>query len=369
MNPTLAVEIAERAEAIERARGLPRDLVERMIDAGLFRLCLPRALGGEQAAPAEFAQRIEAVAAADGATGWCAMIASTSALAGAFLAEPAARAIYGPRTVSGGVFAPRGTATAADGGWRLAGRWPFASGCRHCDWLMAGALAPGTDGKLEVRLFLLPAAEWTIHDTWHTAGLCGTGSHDIEVAERFVPAAHSFALGAGQPWSGGALYAFPAFGLLALGIASVALGIARGAIDDFRALAAARTPTLGRRRLAERGQVQTTLAEAIGLVDAARAFLGQAVTEAWQAAQAGAPLPVPMRARLRHAATHATQAAADAVTRLHHAAGGGSIYLSSPLQRRFRDVHTATQHMMVGPATLELVGRLELGLDTDVSML
>lgn len=369
MTPALACEIAARAEAIEQARGLPRDLVDKLIDTGVFRLCLPRALGGEEAAPAEIARRIEAVAAADGATGWCAMIGATSGLAGALLPEQAARTIYATRVVSGGVFAPRGKATPTEGGWRLTGRWPFASGCRHCDWLMAGAMVPGPDGKPEVRLFLLPAKEWTVHDTWRTAGLCGTGSHDIEASDRFVPAAHSFSLTSGKPWCAGPLYAFPAFGLLALGIAAVALGIGRGAIGDFRALTASRTPTLGRRTLAERGQVQVTLAEAAGIIDAARAFLHQAIAEAWQAAQAGAPLSVPVRARLRHAATHATRAAADAVTRLHHAAGGGSIYLSSPLQRRFRDVHTATQHMMVGPATLELIGRLELGLDTDVSML
>jgi alkylation response protein AidB-like acyl-CoA dehydrogenase len=121
--------------------------------------------------------------------------------------------------------------------------------------------------------------------------------------------------------------------------------------------------------MAERGQVQATLADAMATVAAARAYLHRAVADAWEAAAAGAPLAVPLRANLRLAATHATQRAAAAVTQLHHAAGGGSIYLSSPLQRRFRDLNVATQHMMVAPATLELAGRLALGLETDTAML
>jgi indole-3-acetate monooxygenase len=286
------------------------------------------------------------------------MIGATSGLAAAYLPEAVAQAIYGPRTVAGGVFAPRGKAVAAEGGVRLTGRWPFASGCRHCDWLMVGALV-----DKDVRLFLLPAAEVTIHDTWHVAGLAGTGSNDIEVQDRFVPTERSFSLSSGRPWATGRLYAFPAFGLLALGIAAVAVGIASGAIGDFRQIATKRTPTLGRRSLAERGQVQAVLAEATGMVEAARAFLHRAI------AQAEAPLSVEMRARVRLAATHATRTAAEAVTKLHQHAGGGSLYLDSPLQRRFRDVHAATQHMMVGPATLELVGRVEFGLDTDTAML
>jgi len=370
VSPDLAAELARRAEANERERRLPRDLVDRLIEAGAFRLCVPHVLGGLEVDVATFAERIEAVAAADGAAGWCVMIGATSGLAAAYLPELAARAIFGDaRMVAGGVFAPRGKAVAAEGGWRVSGRWAFASGCRHSDWLMGGAAVAGPDGKPEVRLFLLPASTWTIHDTWHTAGLCGTGSDDIQVADTFVPAAQSFSLTSGKPWSDGRLYAFPVFGLLAIGIAAVALGIGRGAIEDFHAIARTRAPSLGRRMLAERGQVQATLAEAMGILDGARAALHGAISGAWEAAAKGLPLSIEPRARLRLAATHATRAAADAVTRLHHAAGGGSIYLNSPLQRRFRDVHTATQHMMVGPATLELVGRVRLGLDTDTAML
>jgi indole-3-acetate monooxygenase len=364
VTPDLAAAIAARAEEIERARSLPHDIVDALIDAGVFRLCLPRAIGGSEAEPAELAREIEAIASIDGSTGWCAMIGATSGLAAAYLPQPAARSIYGhPRVVTGGVFAPRGKAAPVDGGWRLSGRWPFASGCRHCDWLMLGAGVAAADSKPEVRLFLLPRAEVTIHDTWHVAGLAGTGSHDVEVVDRTVAAEQTFSLTSGAPWATGRLYGFPAFGLLAVGIAAVALGIAAGALGDFRSLARGRTPTLGRRTLAERGQVQATLAEATAMVDAGRAYLHQAIGEARP------PLTIETRARLRLAATHATRTAADAVSRLHQHAGGGSLYLSSPLQRRFRDVHAATQHMMVGPATLELVGRLQFGLDTDTAML
>lgn len=352
------MDIAGRAAEIEQARSLPRDIVDHLIETGVFRLCVPKAIGGLEAEPSELVERIAAIAEADGSTGWCAMIGATSGLAAAYLPQAAASAIYGPRTVAGGVFAPRGRAVAAEGGFRISGRWAFASGCRHCDWLMVGALV-----EREVRLFLLPAGEIAIHDTWQVAGLAGTGSNDIEVADRFVPVEHSFSLSSGRPWAAGRLYAFPAFGLLALGIAAVAVGIASGAIADFRAIATKRTPTLGRRALAERGQIQAVLAEATAEVEAARAYLHRAI------GQAEAPLSLEARARVRLAATHATRTAAEAVTKLHQHAGGGSLYLDSPLQRRFRDIHAATQHMMVGPATLELVGRLQFGLDTDTAML
>jgi alkylation response protein AidB-like acyl-CoA dehydrogenase len=181
--------------------------------------------------------------------------------------------------------------------------------------------------------------------------------------------ARSVALGHDRPIAPGALYAFPLFGLLALGIAAVALGIARGALDEILALAVAKTPTGGRRTLAERATVQAQLAEAEATLGAARAFLDDLVGEAWAAARAAGVIPVPLRARLRLAATHATTASARVVNTAYTAGGGTAVYADSPLQRAFRDVHVVTQHMMVAPATWELCGRVLLGLDTDTTML
>jgi len=341
-------------------------------------MCVPRALGGGEVDPATMIETIETIAAADGAAGWSAMIGATSGVASAYLAEEAAREIYGsdPEAVSGGAFAPLGKATVVDGGYRVTGRWPFASGCEHCAWLMGGSvvLAGGQprllpSGMPDNRLMLFPAAAVRIIDTWDVAGLRGTGSHDIAVDDCFVPAARSLSLISDQPRARGPLYAFPVFGLLALGIAAVALGIARRALDELLALAGAKTPTGSRRLLAERPVIQAEVARAEATLGAARAFLAETVGGAWERAQAAGAIEIRERARLRLAATHATLASACAVDLAYGAGGGTAVYAASPLQRCFRDIHVATQHVMVAPATLELAGRILLGLEADTAML
>ena len=185
----------------------------------------------------------------------------------------------------------------------------------------------------------------------------------------FVPRARSAAIATEPPVKTGPLYRFPVFGLLALGIAAVTLGVARGAIEDILALAGAKTPTGSRRKLAERPLVQLQLAQGEAELGAARAYVFESVARCWRAAELGEDLTDDQRARLRMAATHATLASARVVDAMYGAGGGTSIYRSSPLQRRFRDVHAATQHVMVGLPTLELAGRVLLGIETDTSVL
>ena len=374
----LLAAIAARADEIEAARRLPADLARQLADAGLFRLLLPAAYGGQEAHPIRMLDTIEAVARADGATGWCLMIGMTSALTAAYMPAATAREIYGanPRVITGGVFAPLGRAVPADGGYRVDGRWQWASGCQNCDWLMGGCviLEDGksrmlSNGMPDSRMMFFPANEVTIHDTWEASGLCGTGSHDIEVADRCVPSDRSVSIITDRPVEAGPLYAFPVFGLLALGIAGVALGIAGGAVQDLVELAAKKRPQASRRILAERASVQADVARAMALLRSARAFLGEAIDAAWTAAAAGGAVPLAQRADLRLAATNATRGAADAVDLMYDAAGGSAVFRRSPLQRRFRDVHVATQHMMVAPATLSQIGRLRLGLETDTATL
>ena len=184
-----------------------------------------------------------------------------------------------------------------------------------------------------------------------------------------VPAAHSLSLITDSPVERGPLYAFPVFGLLALGIAGVALGIARRAVDELVHLATGKTPTGSRRVLAERPVFQAQLAEGEAALRAARAFVLEAVEEAWQAATGEGRLEVRHRALVRLAATHATITAARTVDLMYHAGGGTAVYATSPLQRQFRDIHVVTQHMMVAPATLEVTGRILFGLDADTSTL
>lgn len=369
----LAPALRDAAERTERDRRLAPALVAGLAETGVFRACVPRGVGGVEVEPATLIAVLEEVARADGAAGWCAMIGANSGVVAAYLAEDVAREIYGrsPAVVTGGVYAPTGSAVVDGDAYRLTGRWSFASGCQHCDWLMGGAVVHGAPhgGPPAPRLLLFPAREAEIIDTWDVAGLRGTGSHDIAVRDVRVPIGRSVALGRDRPVATGALYAFPVFGLLAIGIGAVALGIGRRAIDELTALAGGKRPTGARRTLAERGVVQVQVAEAEAALSSARAFLLDAVGEAWTQATRAGDIPVALRARLRLAATHATTAAAAATDRMYTAGGGTAIYASHPLQRAFRDVHVATQHMMVASPTLELVGRVLLGVDVDTTAL
>jgi alkylation response protein AidB-like acyl-CoA dehydrogenase len=373
----LSAGIRDRAEHIERERRLPAELIHALAAAGLFRLCVPRTLGGGEVDVATMVHVIEEIATADGSVGWCVMIAATSGLVSGYLPEAVAREICGsPHAIAGGVFAPHGKATALAGGYRVSGRWPFASGCEHCTWLMGGCIVLDDgqpqllpSGQPDSRMMLFPAADVQIIDTWTVSGLRGTGSHDIAVADLMVPRERSVSVLSDRPRETGPLYAFPPFGLLALGIAGVALGIARRAIDELGQLARAKTPTGSRRRLGDRAIIQLHVAEAEATLRAARAFLFEIVEQAWQAACGEGALSITDRALLRLAATHAAISAAKAVDLMYTAGGGTAVYATSPLQRQFRDIHVVTQHMMVAEPTYELAGRIFLGIDTDTSML
>lgn len=364
----LAPTIAARSAEIEAARRLPADLAAQMAAAGLFGIAVPKSLGGMELPPADIVRTIEAVAQADAAVGWCLTIGSTSAVSLAYMPhDVAAGVLSSPATITGGVFAPSGKAVREGDQYRVSGRWNWGSGTANCTWIFGGAmvfedgaLKTFADGKPDHRMMLFPASDVTLHDTWHAAGLKGTGSGDFSVTDVLVPVARSVSLMSDRPVETGALYAFPVFGLLALGIAAAASGNARAAMLAVRDLLAAKKP---------RGMVQAEFAMAEARLSAARALLFESVGAAWEMAQARGEIDLETRARLRLAATHMVRTAAD-VTRVAYDLGGGSaVYLESALQRRFRDAHAMTQHMMVAPATYELAGRVLLGLPTDASTL
>ena len=252
----LAPRAAELADETESGRRLPADLVEGISAAGLFRMLVPADAGGGEAEPAELVASVAELARGDGSAGWCLAVAATSGMLGAYLPLEAAREIYGDEaSVAGGVFAPMGRARAEDGGYTVSGRWRFGSGVQHCDWLMGGSLVEEGEGLREapsgapdIRFMLFPASEVEVHDTWNVSGLRGTGSHDFSLDSLRVPEEHSASLITDSPRSDGPLYAFPVFGLLALSISAVGLGIARAAIEDLTELATAKKPAARRAR-------------------------------------------------------------------------------------------------------------------------
>jgi indole-3-acetate monooxygenase len=364
----VAAALAGRSAGIEAARRLPADVVGLLQESGLLRMLTPAALGGPELHPAAFFDTVERLARADASVAWCSFIASTSALIAAWLPQPEAQALFGdPDVKAAGVFAPRGKAVREGDGFHVSGRWAWGSGMQYADVAVVGCLVPGEESR-GVLSVVVPASAVHCLDNWTSMGLCGTGSGEFEVDGTWVPSSHTARLTA-PPVQPGALYRFPVFGLLALAIAATASGIARAALDELISLADAKVPMGGQRPLAQRATVQDAVARAEGQWRAARAFQHEAIAAAWAQATADGSIQTAARRDLRLASSHLVHAAAAVVDRMHTLAGGNAIFAASPLQRCLRDVHVATQHMMVGESTFELTGRLLLGQPTDVAML
>lgn len=343
---------------IETMRALPPALVEQLTKGQLLRSGVPISLGGPEAPPAVSLETAEAVARGDASAGWCVSIAVTSSLLSAYLPQQGAEEIFtDPATAAAGVWAPRGKGVQVDGGVVLSGQWPFCSGIPHADWLFAGFVLGD-----QLRVAAIPKTDLTVLDTWNTNGLRGTGSHDCVAKDVFVPDHRVFSVVNGPPSGATPLHRFPLFGYFALSIAAAALGNARGAIDDLLELATTKKSLGSSRTLAERPQTQATVAASEAALRAARVLMYQSIEDAWQAAQSEQPVSESLRLGLRLAATHVVRTAAEVTTAMYELGGGAAIYKSSPLERRFRDAHTATAHFQVNQASYELPGKLLLGV-------
>jgi alkylation response protein AidB-like acyl-CoA dehydrogenase len=362
----------ELAPEIERGRQLPSELLDHLRRSGLLRAGAPRDVEALELAPAVALRCAEDLARGDASTGWCVSIAITSSLLAAYLPAGSRAELFGTDRIAAGVWAPRAKARPVDDGVVVSGRWAFCSGIIHSDFLFGGCMIEGDQSATSERpmpsVVAMPKDDLQILDTWHTLGLRGTGSNDTVADEVFVPAARTFSLFDG-PVLDRPLYRFPAFGFFALSIAAAALGNARGAIDELVALATHKVGLGSSRTLAERTATHARVAEAEASLRAARAAYYQAIDAAWQAAQDDRVVSVHLRNGLRLAATHATRTSADVVRSMYDLGGGTAIYDDAPLQRRFRDAHTATAHFQVNEASRELPGRLLLGQPADTPTL
>jgi alkylation response protein AidB-like acyl-CoA dehydrogenase len=370
----LTPEIVARADEIEAARRVPADLSRAMARVGVYRMFVPRAYGGTEATPMEGAQVFEALARADASVGWVAFIGATSGTVLSRIVPDVAREIFADsETMFAGVFAPTARAEHTKGAFRVNGRWQWGSGTQNAQWITGGCLIVENgelvrtgSGAPRQHMLLFRADQVEFLDTWHVMGLRGTGSLDYRVTDAVVPETHAsgYLMRESLPIP---LSAFPQFALLALGVAAVALGAARGAIDDLITLAATKVRGGAGAPIAGRPHTQTEIALAEGRLRSARAFFYEAIERAWEAALKGDAISLELRRDLRLATTHAVMAATQVVDAMYPLAGGTSVYADSTLQRRFRDVHVATQHIMVAPSTLETIGRLMLGLETNVA--
>jgi alkylation response protein AidB-like acyl-CoA dehydrogenase len=291
----LAPQIQASADDIERSRRLPLPLVDAMAQAGLFRLWIPRSLGGEETDPTTLVRVVEEVSRADGAAGWCLGIGGTYGAFGGYLSADAAHEIYGsdPLVRTAGALRPFGNAVVVDGGYRVTGRWPLGSGCQHSGWIVGGCRILDGDqprrlpnGTPLMRVLFFAAADCKILDTWDSIGLRGTGSHDYTVTDLFVPAARSLSLRE-PPVEPGPLYAMPTIALSAPALAAVGLGIARHAIDLLLELAQTKIASRSRQSLREDATMQASLGQAEALLRSGRAFLYETVEEGWNVARSG----------------------------------------------------------------------------------
>lgn len=360
--------IRARRDEIERARQLPRDLADALRATGIFTLAVPRAIGGLEAEPEEILRTIETLAAVDGSVGWCAMVGIANNCSAGYMNERGAREVFAdPARPAAGIAAPAGAAVRVDGGFRVSGRWPFASGITHSDWVWAGCLVT-VDGRPhmtprgpEIVHVCMPVADVQIHDTWFVSGLCGTGSHDFSAADLFVPAHRVFALLDPTDHRREPLYQLPPMAWFVAQLAAVALGIGRGALDEFYELAQTSVPTFSQVPVADKPVAQAEIAHAEAALDAARAFLHDSVETLWQAAGAGRE-PTPREIAInRMAAAHAADTGAVAARTASVLAGARAIASASPLQRHVRDSEALTHHFTVSRSVWEDAGRVLLG--------
>jgi alkylation response protein AidB-like acyl-CoA dehydrogenase len=360
--------IAGRAAEIEAARRVPADLLTELARAGAFRLLLPASHGGIGADLPSALAVYEAMARADASSAWIVAIGGGAWCDLAGLARPSFDALFpGDRdVVVAGAFNPSGSAVPVDGGYRITGRWGFASGCEHADVLYGNCIEAGSGGEPGMRIAVFDPGQVVIEDTWHVSGLRGTGSHHFHVDGVVVPADRTAVPMAAPPCIDETVVHVPPPSLFSLAVASVALGAARGALDDVLALAAGRTPLLDPAPLAANPLFHHRAAVADTELRAAWALLAQAAGEVWDTATRRDPFPLELRGRVRAAAAWATGRAAAAAEAAYHAGGGTALYDRSPLQRRFRDVHAITQHFLVKADTLTTAGAVLAGQDPPV---
>ena len=355
------------ADEAELSGTLPASTVNAIYESGLFSFKTPSILGGAEADAMTQLDVIEAASRIDPAAGWCLMIgAGTLSNIGAFASDEAIGAIFldGKPPKAAGVAAPSGEAIVVEGGYRVSGRWSFASGIRHSEWVAGGAVVKNQkeDASQQIRL-VVPTVQVEIHDNWQVIGLKGTGSCDYSITDVFVPDRFTWPGAEPEPRRGGANFRLGRPGMQTTGHCGFALGVGRRALDAVTELA--QTKRRGYRGtmslIADRGSFQRFLGESELRLRAARALVLETIEEAWDFASQGVTPPLPLQARMRASATYSTEEAADITSQAFRFGGGTAMYNSNVLQKCLRDINAAAQHNMVSDRTYENVGQFTLG--------
>jgi len=370
--------VSAASDEIESTRRLPPALLDKLHEAGLFRLLLPRSSNGIETDPVTFFHVMETIAQADASTAWCLSQAGGCAMSAAYLDLPVAHAIFGndPRAVLAWGPGPAVKAIECEGGYKVTGVWSFASGGRHATWLGAhcpifadgGSPKLDDDGLQQERTMLVRAQDVAWTDIWNTVGLRGTASDQFELNDFFVRADHSITREFERECrESGPLYRMGASTCYQVGFAGVACGIARAALDNFIDVARNKVARGSKGLLKDNAVVQSNLAQAEVNLRAARGFVLQSMAEIWKHLCGGATITVEQRITVRMAATNAIHKAREAVDFAYNAAGATAIFEGHPLERRFRDIHTVTQQLQGQLRHFETVGAWMLGADADLT--
>ncbi|RXT50625.1 acyl-CoA dehydrogenase family protein [Bradyrhizobium betae] len=369
----LAPEIKVRAAEIEAARRVPPDIVERLRYLGLFRMFVPRSQGGLEFDFPAGLEIIKALTRLDGSIGWISIVGGVGSLFAAAASPDVYQRVYqdGPDVAICGSSQPGGTAERVADGYRIKGRWPFASSCTHADWIGGfcivtenGKPIPGPQGKPLVRVVVLPARDWDIEDTWYAAGLKGTGSHHITLRERLVPETHLFDLEAPPRMSGPLYHALRQWLPLLHGTFSV--GMAEGTVDDLLALAhTGRQQLYAAVPMRDSETFQYELGRISANLKAAQAFLEVQIASHWRRALAGTLRDEDLMIEGARSAVWLATTCVGIADACFALAGSSAVYDSSPLQRRLRDLHVGAQHAHAQQRLYVDVGKLALRRSAD----
>jgi indole-3-acetate monooxygenase len=358
---------------IDEARELPTDVLDAMHAAQMFRLLVPRSVGGLELLPADYIRCVEAIASGDASTAWCMNQGSGCSMTAAYLAPEAARRVFGQRrdVLAWGQARGRARADKVAGGWRVTGTWLFASGSRHATWMGAHCPVFDADGKQRCnadggaveRTMLFPRGMATFEDVWHVVGLRGTGSDTYSVEDLFVADEYSAERdNVEERREDGLLYRFTTTNIYASGFGAVGLGVARGMLDDFVRLASAKTPALSKAAMRDNAAIQSLTALSDAKLHAARSLLIGVLERAEAGAAARGHLTLQDRLDIRQASTFAIHQAREVVNAVWHEAGATAIFDSGPFERRLRDINTVSQQAQGRSSHFETVGQHMLGL-------
>ncbi len=376
----IAPKLREAGDEIEKNRQTSEHVVQAMVDRGIFKMLLPKSIGGGELDPLTYTAVLEILAAADGSTAWSLGQSSGCSMTAPYLSHEMAIEVFGG---SRGILAwgpeipGAGKCVAVEGGYRATGRWGFATGSRHASWIGAhcpvfeadGSPRLGPNGRQVTRTMLVPKSEVTIIDNWQVLGLRGTGSDSYELKDHFVPAARTAIRdNDSERHETGPLYQFTSGMIYAMSFSHVSLGIARGAYDAFIEIARDKVPRGAKGTLRSNNVIQAQVSQSEAKLKSARAYLRGVIAEMWDDAQRTGKISAEHHPQLRLASTWAIHQARDVVATVYHAAGASAIFENNPLERRMRDIHAGTQQGQGRPIHFETVGQMLMGLPPEGRM-